>query len=155
MKKSFQSMTVILGEDFTNDDLLNSILNEGKNNCAILYPNENAISLEQNSPINALTHLILIDGTWRKAKRIFTLSKNLHSLPSFKLLPENNSDYRIRKAPNKESLSTLEATVYALQILEPNLNTKAAVTTFDKMIDFQIKKMGREVFQKNYLDKKQ
>lgn len=154
MKKSFNEMTVLVGEDFNNDLRLNTLLCDPKNEFALLYPGDEAKVLDNNSPQKDLTHLILIDGTWRKAKKIFMLSKNLQTLPSFKLAPSEISDYRIRKSPSENALSTLEATVEALHFLEPDLNTTPAILSFQKMIDMQIKKMGREIYQTNYLDKK-
>ncbi|MBC7711712.1 MAG: DTW domain-containing protein [Rhizobacter sp.] len=154
MNKSFKKMTVMTGEDFTSDLKLNTILCDQNNECALLYPGEEAKVLDKSFSQKELTHLILIDGTWRKAKKIFMLSKNLQTLPSLKLAPTEHSDYRIRKSPTDSALSTLEATIEALHFLEPDLDTTAATKSFQKMIDFQIKKMGREVYQTNYLDKK-
>lgn len=155
MKKSFQNITVISGEDFTAHTPLNDILNSPASRCALLYPAPEAkpLSLEgvtQQTP----THLILLDGTWRKAKRIFLSSKNLQKLSAFTFINEEISDYRIRKSSVENSFSTLEASTFALQILEPQLDTIAALAAFKQMIDFQIKKMGRDVYQKNYLDKR-
>ncbi|MBY0415032.1 MAG: DTW domain-containing protein [Bdellovibrionales bacterium] len=101
-----------------------------------------------------MTHLIVIDGTWRKAKKIFLSSKNLQPLPALSLAPTEESDYRIRKAPSENALSTLEASVMALNILEPKLDTTSATLAFKKMIDHQIEKMGRVLYQTNYLNKK-
>ncbi len=154
MKKSFKEMTVMIGEDFSADLRLNTLLSEPKNSCALLYPGDDAVVLNNAESHKEITHLILLDGTWRKAKKIFMLSKNLHTLPSIKLALETTSDYRIRKAPSDQSLSTLEAATSALNFLEPKLDTTAAINSFQKMVDFQIKKMGREVYQTNYLDKK-
>lgn len=154
MKKSFKEMTVLIGEDFTRDLILNTLLSDPNNECALLYPGEEATVLNTDTTSKKITHLILLDGTWRKAKKIFMLSNNLHNIPSIKLAPETTSDYRIRKAPSDQSLSTLEASALALQYLEPSLDTSAAILSFQKMVDFQIKKMGREIYQTNYLDKK-
>ena len=154
MKKSFKEMTVIIGEDFSADIRLNTILSEFNQTCAILYPGDDAVVLNSQESHKKITHILLLDGTWRKAKKIFMLSKNLHTLPLIKLVTSSTSDYRIRKAPSDQSLSTIEAATMALDIIEPYLDTSAAILSFQKMVDFQIKKMGREVYQTNYLDKK-
>lgn len=154
MKKSFKEMTVLVGEDFSNDLKLNTLLCDPNNECALLYPGEKADVLNSDSKDKALTHLLMIDGTWRKAKKIYLLSKNLQTLPALKLTPEDKSDYRIRKSPAENALSTLEASVEALKYLEPTLDTSSAITSFKAMIDLQIQKMGRVVYQTNYLDKK-
>lgn len=155
MKKSFKEITVMTGEDFTHNLKLNTLFSDPSNNCALLYPGEKAQALtETSSSPKKITHLILIDGTWRKAKKIFLLSKNLQSLLAIKLNPEEKTDYRIRKAPTENSLSTLEASTLALKYLEPKLDTQAVIASFHKMIDMQIEKMGRVIYQTNYLDKK-
>lgn len=154
MKKSFDEITVMNGEDFTNDLRLNTLLCDPKNTVALLYPKDDSHLLGSSPETPTPTHLILIDGTWRKAKKIYMLSRNLHTLSSIRLAPVETSEYKIRKAPSTDSLSTLEAAVSALDILEPKLNTEAVTKSFRKMIDAQIEKMGRVVYQANYLDKK-
>lgn len=156
MKKSFKNITVLIGEDFSENSELNSLISNSKHNVNLLYPDSDALILEkksnnQNQPI---THLIVIDGTWRKAKKIYLLSKNLHGLKTLKLIPQEKSDYRIRKSPNENALSTLEACAEALAYLEPALNTSSALFSFKTMIEMQIQKMGRRVYQSNYLYKK-
>ena len=154
MKKSFQRITVLIGEDFTDNHLLNSLLLNPNNSIALLYPTQNSTLLNsaENLP---LTHLILIDGTWKKAHKIVTTSKNLHPLHSIKLESTDGGFYRIRASQKKESLSTLEASIAALKILEEKLETKSLEDSFNKMIEFQIEKMGTETFKKNYLSKKE
>ena len=66
--------------------------------------------------------LIILDGTWKKAYRMFALSENLQSLPQV-CLPEslaNSGEYVIRKVAKKNALSSLEACCYALALLERN-----------------------------------
>lgn len=153
--KSFEKISLFIGEDFTHDLKINTILSDEKNRCVLLYPGQSHqldITQEKNAD-QPITHLFLIDGTWRKSKRIFLTSKNLQLMPTFSLQPTESSQYRIRKAPTQESISTLEAAVMALSFVEPALDTQSAVEAFKKMIDLQIKKMGRDLFQTNYIDK--
>ena len=154
--KTFQKISLFIGEDFSQDLKINTILSDDKNRCALLYPGQhNQIDIVQEKESSKpLTHLFLIDGTWRKSKRIFLTSKNLQQMPTLSLIPTESSQYRIRKTPTGESLSTLEAAVMALSFIEPNLPTQSAVNAFTKMIDLQIKRMGREVYQTNYIEKK-
>ena len=85
---------------------------------------------------------------------LFLTSQNLQLLETCKLTEINTTEYKIRKAPTPDSLSTLEATVEALNLIEPQLDTSHAIKSFHKMIDLQIQKMGREVYLNNYLSKK-
>lgn len=154
--KSLHNVALFIGEDFTHNEELNQILENPQNKCALIFPGEDAITLD-GATIDAtkgVTHLIMIDGTWRKARKIYYLSKNLHSLLCLRLVPQNKSQYRIRKSPSDEGLSTLEATVESLKYFEPQLETKSLELSFKKMIDFQIEKMGEDVYRKNYTDKR-
>ncbi len=153
MKKSFHKIKVFVGENFNDDQNLKKILEDKNVNSALIFPNEKAtlLTTEEKSKI---THLILIDGSWNKAKKIFFSSTILHSLPSFSLNPNKESNYRIRSSKFEDSLSTLEASTLALSILEPELETNGIENAFVKMIDFQIEKMGEEIYRSNYLKKK-
>ena len=61
---------------------------------------------------------------------------------SFSELPENK--YHIRKAQRTDSLSSLEAMAYALQIVESQSMSKA-YKALDKMMENQFKYMPAEV----------
>lgn len=154
--KTFKKISLFIGEDFSHDLKINTIINDDNNRCALLYPGQkNQIDVTQEYKASGpITHLFLIDGTWRKSKRVFLSSENLKLMPTLSLNPMVTSNYRIRKTPTGESLSTLEAAVMALSFIEPKLQTQSAVTAFTKMIDLQIKRMGREIYQTNYIDKK-
>ncbi len=154
MKKSFAKMSLFIGEDFSQHEALNDLIAHPENNCALLYPEMNSHILNSDSKTLKISHLIILDGTWRKAKKIYSLSQNLHELSKLRLIPEATSDYRIRKTPNENALSTLEAAALALKYLEPKLDTHTLLESFHSMIDYQIKRMGREIYQSNYLDKK-
>jgi DTW domain-containing protein YfiP len=157
LKKSFKQISLFIGEDFTHQLEINDLLNNTNNHCLLLYAGKTQppITASKDEYLKqTITHLFLLDGTWRKAKRIFLTSQNLQKMNILSLSPSETSNYRIRKAPTHESLSTLEATLMALSIIEPQLDTNSAKLAFTQMIDFQIKRMGREIYQTNYLDKK-
>ena len=64
--------------------------------------------------------LIVLDGTWRKSRKMLYLNPLLHALPRLALRDMPASSYRIRKAHKPDQLSTLEATCAALAQLEGN-----------------------------------
>jgi DTW domain-containing protein YfiP len=64
--------------------------------------------------------LIVLDGTWRKSRKMLYLNPLLQALPRFVLNDMPASHYRIRKAHKPDQLSTLEACCYALMQLEKN-----------------------------------
>ncbi len=62
--------------------------------------------------------LVLIDGTWRKSRKMLYANPLLAQLPRLALTDTGPAGYRIRKAPRAGQLSTLEAAALALQALE-------------------------------------
>ncbi|TDN90311.1 DTW domain-containing protein YfiP [Herminiimonas fonticola] len=62
--------------------------------------------------------LVVIDGTWRKSRKMLYLNPLLQQLPRLPLSDPPASHYRIRKAHKPDQLSTYEATCHALMQLE-------------------------------------
>ena len=79
--------------------------------------------------------LIVLDGTWRKSRKMLYLNPLLQRLPRLVLRDMPPSTYRIRKAHKADQLSTLEATCAALVQLEGNAGTFAPlVAAFDGFV---------------------
>jgi DTW domain-containing protein YfiP len=66
----------------------------------------------------ARIRLIVLDGTWRKSRKMLYLNPLLRKLPRLQLSNMPASQYAIRKAHGADQLSTLEAACYALMQLE-------------------------------------
>jgi len=85
------------------------------------------------------SQLVILDGTWHHAKTMFRDIPALHGLPQYKLAPDSPGRYRIRREPDSTSLSTLEAIVAALRILEPATNGfDRLLGAFETMVDQQL-----------------
>ena len=69
----------------------------------------------------ARLRLVVLDGTWRKSRKMLYLNPCLQGLPRLALSEAAPSRYLIRKAHAAHQLSTLEATCYALAQLEGNM----------------------------------
>lgn len=113
----------------------------------VLYPNDHAISLDDKCALRDLkpiTHLIVIDGTWKKAFKILQLTPLLQQFKtvSFNHIPANQ--YSIRKASRTDSLSTLEAVAYSLNIIE-GYNTTALHNLLHELIKKQTQQMPEHV----------
>ncbi|WP_405632033.1 tRNA-uridine aminocarboxypropyltransferase [Pseudoalteromonas sp. Ld20] len=100
-----------------------SILDLPIQTTALLYPDKTALLLDDSTTnisqfSKTLTHLIVLDGTWKKAYKIMQMTPSLNAFQkvSFKEIPKNR--YRIRKAPRLDSLSTLEAVAHSLALIE-------------------------------------
>jgi len=121
LANSLNHCTVIVGEDFSENKQLNQLISYYQSNVYLLYPHEQATSLnmfKDNKVDLNNACLLLIDATWKKAYRMFMLSKNLRSLQKIQLPIGYESLYKIRKTTVVNGLSTLEACCYALSIIE-------------------------------------
>ncbi len=138
LSRSLENCQVIVGENFTHNVELNTLL--ANHRAVLLYPSEKASVLSSslqefngtNLDINKVKKqlprlLIILDGTWKKAYKMFMLSSNLQALEQV-CLPENiasRGQYSIRKVAKNNALSSLEACCYALALLENKLVDKA------------------------------
>jgi len=124
---------------------------DGRDNY-VLFPGDAAIPIESLTRSARPLRLIVPDGTWRKARKLLHLDPELAALPRVALPAGLISRYRLRKAPKPGALSTLEAIVVALNLLEGNGRFDALLRPFEALIDGQIAAMGVETFARNHLD---
>ena len=143
-----------IAEDFSQHKELIEFITENVTETAILYPHEDAYELSEKSgteEVLKLKNLIVIDATWRKAKKIWELQPLFQKLVCLRLTDEQISNYRIRKVPKDGYLSTIESVVVALRALEGSKQAyQPLIELFTEMINFQINQMGEETYKKNY-----
>ena len=95
----------------------------------LLYPattaQDTALGLEEAAPLPQpwpcppqRLRLVVLDGTWRKSRKMLYCNPALQTLPRLALQNVPPSQYAIRKAHLPGQLSTFEATVLALAQLE-------------------------------------
>ncbi|MDP2243902.1 tRNA-uridine aminocarboxypropyltransferase [Pseudomonas sp.] len=118
----------------------------------LLFPGEQAQPLPQfAAQLDGLPTLLVVpDGSWRKARKLMHCNPLLAALPRVTLAAGLQSRYRLRKAPMPGALSTIEAIVSALDILEAPAQFAALLKPFEALIEGQIKAMGEETFQRNH-----
>ncbi len=118
----------------------------------LVYPGEYSQSVVELDK-NTVRPLVFLDGSWRKTRRMLHESNLLASLPRI-TTPMPLSRYKIRKEPVPEAVSTVEAIVEVLGILEQDSDKfQPLLNTMDWMIAQQIEKMGETTFRNNYGDK--
>lgn len=111
------SAEIIIGEN-PDDFLTFSRQCELNNNVAVFYPAPKSVEFVQSANEEPLDTLIFLDGTWRKALKLWLLNPWLWSMPAYRIEPDEPSTYGIRKTKQANSLSTLEAISYALKLNE-------------------------------------
>lgn len=92
----------------------------GKENALFLYPTPESVELtpELAASLDGPVHLIVPDGTWRQAAKVYRREPCLRVARAVRLAPGALSRYHLRKAPQPHCLSTIEATARALGVLE-------------------------------------
>lgn len=114
-----------------------------KPGAGLLYPGPNACLLSDLAPAERPQQLVLLDGTWHHAKTLLREIPALQTLPRYQLAPVEPSRYRIRREPTLTALSTLEATVAALRMLEPETTgCDLLLRAFDLMVERQLAHPG-------------
>ena len=138
---------LVVGEVFEG---LQTLLNPPGYQARLLFPGEDAQPLQAYSPSDEPLLLVVPDGTWRKARKLLHLNPLLAALPRVTLTAGTVSRYRLRKAPGPGALSTVEAIVQALTVLEAPQSFEPLLRPFEALIEGQIAAMGEEVFQRNH-----
>lgn len=116
----------------------------------LLFPGEDAQPLASLAQLPQPQRLVVPDGSWRKARKLLHLNPALAALPRVCLPAGLVSRYRLRKAPAEGALSTIEAIVAALNMLEGEGRFDALLTPFEALIEGQIQAMGQEIYQRNH-----
>lgn len=152
---SLSNCQLFVGEDFTHHAELNALLADNDRQYLLLYPADDALTVNewQQQAKSATTKLgiILLDGTWRKAYKIYQLSKNIQSLPCLGLNTLEKSRYRIRKTSKAAGLATVEAGFYALsQLSHDPQKFMPLMTTFEQMVDFQLSHLPKALVEERY-----
>lgn len=130
---SFPDSRLLIGEVFDEQELAEllhapSAPGAQRKQAILLYPDtaddagmaQPAISVDEYAIEPAELRLVVLDGTWRKSRKMLYANPLLQSLPRLALHDVPASQYLIRKARGAHQLSTLEATCYALMRLEKN-----------------------------------
>lgn len=104
----------------------------------LLFPGDEARELDSLASSERPSALVVVDGTWAQARGLVRDNPWLRRLPRYRLRPPA-SNYRIRREPTAEAVSTIEAIVAALRILEPDTaGLPRLLSSFDAMIDRQL-----------------
>jgi DTW domain-containing protein YfiP len=111
---------------------------------ALLYPAADARDLRELAPAERPRALLVLDGTWHTARTLYRDKRWLRALPHVRFMPAAPGRYRLRREPELDYVSTIEAIVEALGILEPETQgLPQLLAAFDAMIDRQLGYVAR------------
>ncbi|XP_047149478.1 uncharacterized protein LOC124821606 [Vigna umbellata] len=106
----------------------------------LLFPSDKAVNISDLNAIGfEVKNLIVLDGTWAKAKRIYWENPWLNVLPHVKLEVNEASLYSdVRHQPKAGYLSTIESIVFALKAVGENQEgLDGLLYTFESMVGDQ------------------
>jgi DTW domain-containing protein YfiP len=145
---------LLTGEVFTDEELFGAPSGSAEARCRtrqslLLYPDmpqDRALGIAAPPalPPEALREpaglqLVVLDGTWRKSRKMLYLNPALQHLPRLSLKDLPPSRYQLRKAHQSDQLSTLEATCAALVQLEGDAEKfQPLLTAFDGFVAQQL-----------------
>jgi DTW domain-containing protein YfiP len=149
---TLQQSELISGQNFSHQERVNEILNDPTLSPVILYPGKNSIDISLKTPDQTIFQpgkkpvVFVIDGTWATARKMIRLSENLQTLPRIGFTPTRPSQFRVRKQPNQNCYSTLEAIHCCIELLSSQVDfcieTREhdhLLNAFNYMVEKQIK----------------
>lgn len=146
LRLSLADCEVVVGERFAPDALQAWLRRPGRQTW-LLYPDVPAAPAPPApSPVaDVPLRLVAIDATWRKSLRLLIEHPALATLPRLSLPAPPQTRYRaIRKARRADQISTLEAVVHALAVLEgPSFDGEPLLDTFGTFVAALADRSGR------------
>jgi DTW domain-containing protein YfiP len=125
------------GEQFETG-ALQAMLHAGGRIPILLYPETPGQSAPRLAPALLSQpdrlRLVVLDGTWRKSRKMLHQNPLLQTLPRLPLSALPPSHYLIRKAHAPDQLSTLEAACHALALLDPAAPVTPLLHAFDAFV---------------------
>ncbi len=137
LRLSLANCEVVVGERF-EPAVLQALLHRPGRDTRLLYPDVPAAPAPPAPPgTGQPLRLVVIDGTWRKSLRMLLEHPMLAALPRLSLDAPAPTCYRaIRAARRPDQVSTLEATVQALAMLEgPAFDAGPLLDAFSRFVD--------------------
>ncbi|WP_242394264.1 tRNA-uridine aminocarboxypropyltransferase [Anaeromyxobacter oryzisoli] len=106
---------------------------------ALLFPGPGAVPAAERAK-DPPRILVVIDGTWVQVVKMLEANPRLAALPRIAVAPDRPGGYReLRREPEPEFLSTLEATAIALGALEGDpARFEPMRAAFDRMVELQL-----------------
>ncbi len=103
-----------------------------------LFPTDDAILLDDEFVKNhqgKKVHLIVPDGSWTQAKKVYRREKCLHHIKCVKLSSLKKSEYELRKSPREDGVCTFEAIAYAIGAIESKSIEQDMIKILKIMVD--------------------
>jgi len=132
-----------VGIEWDDTDVLRDACCDLERPPILLYPGPEARDILRDPPSSPVT-LIVVDGTWSQAHTVVRDNPRLAALPRYTFEAPEPSNYRIRKEPCAEYVSTLEALMHVLGALEGDAaRFRALLRPMNAMVEAQLEARAR------------
>lgn len=156
LKAWIQNCKVLRGVQFSKEYLQSQCIDFELEDAVLLFPRNDQENLVTDQ--TGFDTLIVLDGTWSQARKIFNQNPWLQQLPRVQLTDPRVSQYKIRKQPKLGFISTLEAVSYFMLGItkeeggsfEPYLNL---LSGFEQMVRQQIDSIQDDELRSSLLEK--
>ena len=122
------STEIFLWERTKSPEQLIKNISMEKYSAFILFPAENEELEKRKVPFvltDQIPAFIILDGTWKEARKIFRKSDFLKSLPIVSIEPNYVSSYDLRRGAAEGNLCTIEAAIEILKISQERYSSQA------------------------------
>lgn len=132
LQRSAPGSRLLVGDTFSFTEVFADLAPE---RVALLYPLDGeAVTAGADSGI---TTVLVLDGTWRKVRRLLLRNPWLNSLSHISLSPVQSSRY-LRVSPRADGVSTLEAVLVLADEWCPGQDYAAGIGVLDRMSELQM-----------------
>jgi DTW domain-containing protein YfiP len=143
---------IIVGIDFTDNARLNELIGGTGAGAGyfpvVLYPAPDA-HFTDSAPFREAIGtkkllVIVVDATWFFAQKMVKLSKNIHGLPKLSFKNAYRSQFKFKRQPAPECLSTIESTYYLIEelkgagIARTDADASGLLSIFNRMVNYQL-----------------
>ena len=124
---------LLVGDTFSFTDIFGDC---PADDVALLYPLEGE-SLTVDLARPQIRKVLVLDGTWRKVRRLLLLNPWLHTLRHIALTPAESSRY-LRVSPRDDGISTIEAVLMLADEWQPDVGYCEGIAVLDRMRELQM-----------------
>ena len=135
----------ILWERVTPDEELLAVIASGK--ALLFYPDPHLSEDRVNHDLSGIEHIILLDGTWQEAKKIYKRSPYLQGMNTFSLTTHRVSEYNIRRNQREGGLCTAECVIEALTIIGEDERADSVNAAFKALMNRMVCRVNWQVHQ--------
>ena len=112
--------------------------------CLLLFPDERSRPLGPGMVSEPSSALVVLDATWRQARRRIRKSPLLSAMKKVRLPEGKPSSFAARRQFSPDRLCTAEAVARALEILGERKAAAAVMAPFDAYVEACLRERGRK-----------